>query len=100
MLISLNNLDFEINSFKGIDINNSFDTGKYIAQRNLYGADFKKIKNELNLKLPLSNNKNEIFKFDENRKIYTENPRLNRGKNINKGNKKRINSTTKGKKYK
>ena len=57
MLISLNNLDFEINSFKGIDINNHFDTAKYTAQRNLYGFDFKNKKNDLNLNLPLYNSK-------------------------------------------
>ena len=41
MLTSLNNLDFEINSFRGIDIGNQFDNGKYSAQRNLYGMDYK-----------------------------------------------------------
>jgi len=39
MLTSLNNLDFEINSMRGIDIANQFDNGKYAAQRNLYGMD-------------------------------------------------------------
>ena len=41
MLTSLNNLDFEINSCRGIDIGNQFDNGKYAAQRNLYGIDYK-----------------------------------------------------------
>ena len=41
MLTSLNNLDFEINSCRGIDIGNQFDNGKYAAQRNLYGMDYK-----------------------------------------------------------
>ena len=41
MLTSLNNLDFEINSCRGIDIENQFDNGKYAAQRNLYGIDYK-----------------------------------------------------------
>jgi len=41
MLTSLNNLDFEINSCRGIDIGNQFDNGKYAAQRNLYGLDYK-----------------------------------------------------------
>ena len=39
MLISLNNLNFEINSLKGVDISNHFDNGKFIAHRNLYGLD-------------------------------------------------------------
>ena len=96
MLISLNNLDFEINSFKGIDINNHFDTGKYIAQRNLYGLDFENKKNELNLNLPLYNSKFGDIKIKENRKINTEIPQKI---TKNKINKKRNNST-KGKKYK
>ena len=96
MLISLNNLDFEINSFKGIDINNYFDSGKYIAQRNLYGLDFKNEKNELNLNLPLCDSKFEDIKIKENRKINTEMPhKITK----NKINKKRTNST-KEKKYK
>ena len=41
MLTSLNNLDFEINSCRGIDIGNQFDNGKYAAQRNLYEMDYK-----------------------------------------------------------
>ena len=96
MLISLNNLDFEINSFKGIDINNQFDNGKYIAQRNLYGLDFKNKKNDLNLNIPLYNSKFGEIKIKENRKINTEMP-LKITKN--KINKKRTNST-KEKKYK
>jgi hypothetical protein len=96
MLISLNNLDFEINNFKGIDISNQFDTGKYIAQRNLYGFDFKNKKNELDLNLPLYNSQFGEYKTNENRKIKTEMP-LKITKN--KVNKKRNNST-KTKKYK
>ena len=96
MLISLNNLDFEINNFKGIDISNQFDTGKYIAQRNLYGFDFKNKKNELDLSLPLYNSQFGEYKTNENRKIKTEMP-LKITKN--KVNKKRNNST-KTKKYK
>ena len=96
MLISLNNLDFEINSFKGIDINNHFDKAKYTAQRNLYGFDFKNKKNDLNLNLPLYNSKFGDIKIKENRKINTEMPhKITK----NKINKKRNNST-KGKKYK
>ena len=96
MLISLNNLDFEINSFKGIDICNQFDTGKYIAQRNLYGYDFKNKKNELNLNLPLYNSKFGEYKTNENRKINTEMPLKITKKQI----KKKRNNSTKTKKYK
>jgi hypothetical protein len=96
MLISLNNLDFEINSFKGIDINNHFDTGKYIAQRNLYGLDFENKKNELNLNLPLYNSKFGDIKIKENRKINTEMPHEITKNKINK----KGNNSTKGKKYK
>ena len=60
MLISLNNLDFEINSFKGIDISNQFDNGKYAAQRNLYGMNYKnRISNENPMNLSMYNNKNK-----------------------------------------
>ena len=96
MLISLNNLDFEINSFKGIDICNQFDTGKYIAQRNLYGYDFKNKKNELYLNLPLYNSKFGEYKTNENRKINTEMPLKITKKQI----KKKRNNSTKTKKYK
>ena len=70
MLISLNNLDFEINSFKPIDISNQFNSGKYIAQRNLYGINPKNKKNEFNLDLPIYNN-NKI-NLNKTRKINTE----------------------------
>ena len=99
MLMSLNNLDFEINSFKGINLNNSFDTGKFVAKRNLYGTNFK---NNINMKLK---NINEDFKFNDNnigKNYYTEMPKRNKSKNNNKGNKKKIinnHSSTKGKKY-
>jgi hypothetical protein len=70
MLISLNNLDFEINSFKPIDISNQFNSGKYLAQRNLYGINPKNKKNEFNLDLPIYNN-NKI-NLNKTRKINTE----------------------------
>jgi hypothetical protein len=96
MLISLNNLDFEINSFKGIDICNQFDTGKYIAQRNLYGYDFRNKKNELDLNLPVYNTKFGEYKTNENRKINTEMPLKVTKKQV----KKKRNNSTKTKKYK
>lgn len=90
MLISLNNLDFEINSLKGIDINNQFNKGKYAAQRNLYGMDFK---NGINNDSPIYND-DKIY--DNNNNGYrniTEVPRR-----INKStDKKRANSVTKRK---
>ena len=76
MLISLNNLNFEINSFKGINISNQFDNGKYVAQRNLYGVNYKnRISNENPINLDLSeNNINNIYdnKFNRKRKVNTE----------------------------
>ena len=86
MLVSLNNLDFEINSFKGIDIINQFDNGKYAAQRNLYGID---CKNNIN---PLVN-KNNIDNIYDNNYIGKRNDtdiqrRMNKSQD-----KKRINST-------
>ena len=70
MLISLNNLDFEINSFRPIDISNQFNSGKYSAQRNLYGINPKNKKNEFNLDLPIY--KNNRININRNRKINTE----------------------------
>ena len=96
MLISLNNLDFEINSFKPIDISNYFDKGKYLAQRNLYGMDFNHKKNELNIDLPNNNKKMDFFEINEDKKINTE--MINKVSK-NKINKKRTKSA-KGKKYK
>ena len=96
MLISLNNLDFEINSFKPIDISNYFDKGKYLAQRNLYGMDLNHKKNELNIDLPSNNKKMDFFNINEDRKINTE--MINKVSK-NKINKKRTKSA-KGKKYK
>ena len=97
MLISLNDLDFEINSFKPIDIINQFDSGKYKAQRNLYGMELKNKKNEINLDLPFSNNnKNNHYNAIENRKINTE---MATKISKNTVNKKRTKSA-KGKRYK
>ena len=70
MLISLNNLDFEINSFRPIDISNQFNSGNYSAQRNLYGINPKNKKNEFNLDLPIY--KNNRININRNRKINTE----------------------------
>ena len=77
MLMSLNNLDFEINSFKGINISNQFDNGKYAAQRNLYGMNYKnRISNDNPMNLSMYNNKN---KYNGNRNIKTEFPeRINK----------------------
>ena len=100
MLISLNNLNFEINSFKGIDISNQFNNGKYVAQRNLYGINYKNRtykENPLNLDLSEDNNINSIYekKFDLKRKVNTEIPdRVNKSQE-----KKRINNNKK-RKYK
>ena len=79
MLMSLNNLDFEINSFKGIDISNQFDNGKYIAQRNLYGMNYKnRISTENPMNLSIYNNKNK-YNGIGNRNIKTEFPqRINK----------------------
>ena len=97
MLISLNNLDFDINSFKGIDIYNKFDSGKYVANRNLYGMNFdsKNDKKDFNLDLPIYNSRFGIK--IEDRKTNTE-MKLNKIEK-NKINKKRNNST-KGKRFK
>ena len=97
MLISLNNLDFEINSFKPIDISNQFDSGKYIAKRNLYGIDLNNKNSEINLDLPMcNNNKINNFNMNENRKINTE---MATKISKNKVDKKRTKSA-KGKRYK
>ena len=76
MLVSLNNLDFEINSLKGIDINNQFDNGKYMAQRNLYGLDYKnRISNNNPMNLNLTYERN----YNGNQRVNTDfSPRLNR----------------------
>ena len=84
MLTSLNNLDFEINCFRGVDISNQFDNGKYAAQRNLYGLDLNFGDNSmnLNLKSPM---------YSRNRYFNTEIPqRINISQDVN--NLKRKNS--------
>ena len=37
MISAINTLNFEINTFKGIDIGNQYSLGKFTANRNLYG---------------------------------------------------------------
>ena len=77
MLTSLNNLDFEINCFRGVDISNQFDNGKYAAQRNLYGLDLNYGDNSmnLNLKSPM---------YSRNRYFNTEIPqRINISQDVN-----------------
>ena len=96
MLISLNNLNFEINSFKGIDISNQFDNGKYWAQRHLYGMDYKnRISNEnpMNLNLNMYNDKLFDSKYNGNRNLKTELPR-----GINKSQEKKRTISAKKKK--
>ncbi len=96
MLISLNNLNFEINSFKGIDISNQFDNGKYSAQRHLYGMDYKnRISNEnpMNLNLNMYNDKLFDSKYNGNRNLKTELPR-----GINKSQEKKRTISAKKKK--
>ena len=97
MLISLNNLDFEINRIKGVDISNQFDGGKYTAQRNLYGMDYKnRISNEnpMNLNLNMYNNdKMYENKYNGNRNLKTELPRR-----INKSQEKKRTVSAKRKK--
>ena len=77
MLIALNDLNFEINSFKGIDIINQFDNGKFLAQRNLYGLDFK---NNLNGNNNINNNIPQ---------------KINKSKSKDKINQRKINSAKK-----
>lgn len=80
MLISLNNLNFEINSFKGIDINNQFDNGKYVAQRNLYGANLK------NLDLNFNNDNIHDNNYITNKKKNNEKQITNKSQNRKKIN--------------
>ena len=84
MLTSLNNLDFEINCFRGVDICRQFDNGKYAAQRNLYGMNFNygDYSINLNLKSP---------RYSRNRNFNIEIPKLiNISQDVN--NQKRTNS--------
>ena len=39
MISAINSLTFEINTFKGVDVNNQFNLGKFIANRSLYGNE-------------------------------------------------------------
>ena len=45
MISAINTLNFEINSFKGIDIGNKYNLGKFTANRNLYGNNSLKDEN-------------------------------------------------------
>jgi len=84
MLTSLNNLDFEINCFRGVDICNQFNNGKYSAQRNLYGMDLNYGDNLMNFKL-------KSPMYSRNRNFNTEIPeRINISQDVN--NRKRTNS--------
>ena len=38
MISAINTLNFEINTFKGLDIRNVYSLGKFTAKRNLYGS--------------------------------------------------------------
>ena len=44
MISAINTLNFDINTFKGIDIRNIYSLGKFTAKRNLYGYEKIKIK--------------------------------------------------------
>ena len=39
MISAINTLNFEINTFRGIDIGNQYSLGKFTANRNLYGKN-------------------------------------------------------------
>ena len=56
MISAINSLNFDINTFKGIDIGNQFSLGKFTANRNIYGNnidEFNNIggKNEINMNI-------------------------------------------------
>ena len=38
MISAINTLNFDVNTFKGIDIKNIYSLGKFVAKRNLYGS--------------------------------------------------------------
>lgn len=40
MISAINSLNFEINTFRGVDIGNQYSLGKFTANRNLYGNNF------------------------------------------------------------
>ena len=67
LISAINTLNFEINTFRGIDIGNQYNLGQFTANRNLYG------KNQL-----FENNNN--LGLNEGNKIENE-------KNINNKNK-------------
>ena len=88
MLLSLNNLSFEINNLKGIDVCNDFETGKYLAHRNLYGLEYKNrisSENPLNLNF-LNTNKSfdNINQYFDKKNTKEKTPqRTNKPKNKN-----------------
>ena len=59
MISAINTLNFEINSFKGIDIGNKYNLGKFTANRNLYGNNSLKDENE-NLREEINKNKKNL----------------------------------------
>ena len=59
MISAINTLNFEINSFKGIDIGNKYNLGKFTANRNLYGNNSLKDENE-NLTEEINKNKKNL----------------------------------------
>ena len=63
MISAINSLNFEINTFKGIDIGNQFSLAQFTANRNLYGNNINDINNigginEINMNIT-ENNLNE-----------------------------------------
>ena len=47
MISAINTLNFEINTFKGIDIGNQYSLGKFAANRNLYGKNIPEENNNI-----------------------------------------------------
>ena len=54
MISAINTLNFEINTFRGIDIGNQYSLGKFTANRNLYG------KNMDNDNILIGSNENDV----------------------------------------
>ena len=67
MISAINTLNFEINTFKGFDVKNRHNLGKFTAKRNLYGnkseqENFNNLKNENENK-----NEKEVLKKKKNK---------------------------------